>query len=385
MAQYADETSSEQDAYRAWQREQARRAAQAEAVARAQEQADAAARAAAAARERAAAQARAAAEARARAARVAAQAQAAARARAQEQAQRAEAAARERAAVQARAAEQARSQAAAQAQAAARARAEEQAQAAARAETAARERVAVETRADARATTVGPPPRGTAAYDAYLREILNGTTQGIAPGVGSYSEAGEPARRDGAHEPTLAEMLRDGFNPGSGATTALAKSVASPSVGGSPSRGTPAYDAYLRKMLNGTTQGIAPGIGSFSDAGEPARRTELTQPRPFSLLPNQDDELAAARVPVRSAPPSTDGGVAAGVPPRGTPAYDAYLKGVINGTTQGIAPGVGWFSEVGEPARRDGGARADVGGDAGGWVYAEERSAGTRASFALDW
>ena len=159
-------------------------------------------------------QARAADEARARAA---AQAEASARARAEEQARaaaRAETAARERAAVQARADDEARARADAQAAAAARARAEEQASEAARAEAAARERAAVQARADAKAATAGPPPRGTAAYDAYLREMLNGTTQGIAPGVGSFSDAGEPARRTGASELTLAEMLRDGFTPG---------------------------------------------------------------------------------------------------------------------------------------------------------------------------
>ena len=125
-------------------------------------------------------------------------------------------------------------------------------------------------------------------------------------------------------------------------------------VEGPPPRDTPEYYAYLKGVINGTTQGIAPGVGSFSDAGEPARRKESTQPRPFSLLSNQDDELAAARVPVRAAPPSAGSGSAAGVPPRGTPEYYAYLKEVINGTTQGIAPGVGSYSEAGEPARRDG-------------------------------
>ena len=45
----------------------------------------------------------------------------------------------------------------------------------------------------------------------------------------------------------------------------------------SPPRGTAAYDAYLREMLNTTTQGIASGVGSFSDAGEPARRAESTR------------------------------------------------------------------------------------------------------------
>jgi hypothetical protein len=68
-----------------------------------------------------------------------------------------------------------------------------------------------------RAPADGPPPRGTAAYDAYLREMLNATTQGIAPGVGSVSEAGEPARRTGPRDLTLAEKLRDGFTPGRGA------------------------------------------------------------------------------------------------------------------------------------------------------------------------
>lgn len=44
----------------------------------------------------------------------------------------------------------------------------------------------------------------TKRHHAYL----NGTTQGIASGVGSFSEAGEPARRTGARELTLAEKLR---------------------------------------------------------------------------------------------------------------------------------------------------------------------------------
>ena len=203
----------------------------------------------------------------------------------------------------------------------------------------------------------GPPPRDTPEYYAYLKGVINGTTQGIAPGVGSFSDAGEPARRTESTRPRPFSLLSNQDDELAAARVPVRSappSAGSGSASGAPPRGTAAYYAYLNGVINGTTQGIAPGVGSFSDAGEPARRTESPRPRPFSLLSNQDDELAAAQVAVGPALPSIDGGGAAGVPPRGTPAYDAYLKGVINGTRQGIAPGVGSYSEAGEPARRDG-------------------------------
>jgi hypothetical protein len=180
--------------------------------------------------------------------------------------------------------------------------------------------------------------------------MLNATTQGIASGVGSFSEAGEPARRTGTPELTLAEKLRDGFTPGSGAGARPRATESGPAIG-PPPRGTAAYEAYLREMLNGTTQGIASGVGSLSEAGEPARRMGAKQPRPFSLLPSQDDELAVERVTVR---PASGSGTIDGPPARGTAAYEAYLREMLNATPQGIAPGVGSFSEVGEPARRTG-------------------------------
>jgi hypothetical protein len=192
----------------------------------------------------------------------------------------------------------------------------------------------------------GSLARGTAAYEAYLQEMLNATTQGIASGVGTFSEAGEPA---GVRELTLAEKLRDGFTPGDGARP-IAKVTEESSGVGPPPRGTAAYDAYLREMLNGTTQGVVPGVGSFSEAGEPARRTGA---RDLTLAEKLRDGFtpgSGAR-PTTKVPEESSG---FGPPPRGTAAYDAYLTEMLNGTTQGIAPGVGSFSEVGEPARRTG-------------------------------
>ena len=72
------------------------------------------------------------------------------------------------------------------------------------------------------------------------------------------------------------------------------------------------------------------------------------------MLPNQDDELAAARVSVRPAPPSTDGRVAAGAPPRDTPEYFAYLEGILDAANAGSCAGYGSPSVVRGAARRTG-------------------------------
>ena len=241
-----------------------------------------------------------------------------------------------------------------------------------------------------------PYRRGTPAYYARLRAMLDAPIQGIAPGTGSFSTVGEPARPMAAKRrpfslladeddaelgaapvrPRRFSRLADQDDAELGAAQGRVSQPVTPSqpVDDAYRRGTPAYYARLQAMLDAPIQGIAPGYGSFSTVGEPAGPTTPKR-RPFSLLADQDDaELGAAREPeprrrlfdLLANQDDAELGAAQGwvsqpVTPsqpvddayrRGTPAYYARLQAMLDAPIQGIAPGYGSFSTVGEPARR---------------------------------
>ncbi len=169
-----------------------------------------------------------------------------------------------------------------------------------------------------------------AAYYAELRRKLDAPIQAIPAGIGSLSPVGRPAlppwvqakldeqarqkaqadalrRLAPVNQPTIAPTPSTKwpkFAPSQPKPSPTARFTAPPAPAPAPpvdrafQRGTPEYYARLKEILNARTQGIAPGYGSLSTPGEPARRTDPTPPRPFSLLSDPDDQLTAPRIPV---------------------------------------------------------------------------------------
>ena len=149
------------------------------------------------------------------------------------------------------------------------------------------------------------------------------------PGIGSLSPVGRPALPpwvqakldEQARQKVEADALRrlapvnqpiiapkpstkwPKFAPSQSKPSPTARFTAPPAPAPAPpvdrafERGTPEYYARLKEILNARTQGIAPGYGSLSTPGEPARRTDPTLSRPFSLLSDPDDQLTAPRIP----------------------------------------------------------------------------------------
>ena len=227
-----------------------------------------------------------------------------------------------------------------------------------------------------------PYRRGTPAYYARLQAILDAPIQGIAPGIGSFSTVGEPARPT-APKRRRFSPLADQDDAELGAAPVRPRRFSPAADEDDPyERGTPAYYARLQAMLDAPIQGIAPGIGSLSPEGRPALPTwvqqrldeqeraeaareaaaakraadlgAVRQPEPrrrlFDMLANQDDaELGAAPGRPRRFSPAADEDDPF---ERGTPAYYARLQAMLDAPIQGIAPGYGSFSTVGEPARR---------------------------------
>jgi hypothetical protein len=173
-----------------------------------------------------------------------------------------------------------------------------------------------------------------AAYYAELGRKLDAPIQAIPAGIGSLSPAGRPALPpwvqakldEQARQKAEADALRrlapvnqpiiapkpstkwPKIAPSQPKPSPTVRFTAPPAPAPAPTpappvdrafqRGTPEYNARINELLNARTQGIAPGYGSRSTPAEPARRTDPTPSRPFSLLSDPDDQLTAPRIPV---------------------------------------------------------------------------------------
>ena len=158
--------------------------------------------------------------------------------------------------------------------------------------------------------------RAPNSREARLRAMLNAPIQGIAPGVGSLPPVGRPVKRSAlppwvqaklkqeeaarrAAKPP--ERLFDILRRQDEADAAPRVSSTAPArdevVEAASQRGTPEYWARLRAMLDAPIQGIPSGYGSFSAAGEPARRAEEAPRKRFDLrAPLDEEEMGAERV-----------------------------------------------------------------------------------------